>query len=148
MSLDSAFEIACRLAAYLGEVAKVVGHATREHPLMDYCAGLLVTVGRRNTEAIAAAMKPLHVPTQHQKLHRIIANSTWSDEQVLANVRALVVPSMTWRGPIKVWIIDDTSLPKRTMRVSTRAPAGPEAVRGDLKAGYAIRRHRARRTYR
>jgi SRSO17 transposase len=48
MGLDIAFEAARRLAAYLGEVAKVVGHANRQHPLMDYCAGLLVTIGRRN----------------------------------------------------------------------------------------------------
>jgi SRSO17 transposase len=113
MGLDSAFETARRLAAYLGEVAKVVGHANRLHPLMDYCAGLLVTIGRRNTEAIAAATKPSDVQTQHQKLQHVIANSTWSDEQVLAKVRELVVPSMTRRGPIGVWIIDDTSFPKQ-----------------------------------
>jgi SRSO17 transposase len=113
MGLDIAFETARRLAAYLGEVAKVVGHANRQHPLMDYCAGLLVTVGRRNTEAIAVATKPSHVRTQHQKLQHVIANSTWSDEQVLAKVCELVVPSMTRRGPIEVWIIDDTSFPKQ-----------------------------------
>jgi SRSO17 transposase len=113
MGLDSAFETARRLAAYLGEVAKVVGHANRVRPLMDYCAGLLVTVGRRNTEAIAVATKPSDVRTQHQKLQHVIANSTWSDGQVLAKVRELVVPSMTRRGPIEVWIIDDTSFPKQ-----------------------------------
>jgi DDE superfamily endonuclease len=37
----------------------------------------------------------------------------WSDEQVLTKVRELVVPAMTPREPIKAWIIDDTSFPKK-----------------------------------
>jgi SRSO17 transposase len=116
MSLDSEFETARRLAAYLSEVASVVGHADRVRPLRDYCAGLLVTVGRRNAEVMAAATKPaadVHVSTQHQKLQHVVANSTWSDGQVLAKVRELVVPAMTRRGAIEAWIIDDTSFPKQ-----------------------------------
>jgi SRSO17 transposase len=54
-----------------------------------------------------------HVSMQHQKLQHIVANSTWSDERVLAKVRELVVPAMTRRGPIEAWIIDDTSFPKQ-----------------------------------
>ena len=54
MSLDDHFETARRLAAYLDEVAKVVGHADRMRPLRAYCAGLLVTAGRRNAEVMAA----------------------------------------------------------------------------------------------
>jgi SRSO17 transposase len=38
-----------RLAAYLGELAKVIGHADRVVPLRDYCSGLLATEGRRST---------------------------------------------------------------------------------------------------
>jgi SRSO17 transposase len=113
MGLDSALETAHRLAAYLGEVAKVVGHADRVRPLMSYCGGLLVTEGRRNTEMMAVVTKPSHVSSQYQKLQHIVANSEWSDEQVLAKVRELVVPSMTQRGPIEAWIIDDTSFPKQ-----------------------------------
>src|SRR5258707_13548187 len=32
---------------------------------------------------------------------------------MLTKVRELVVPSMTGRGPIEAWIIDDTSFPKK-----------------------------------
>jgi SRSO17 transposase len=32
---------------------------------------------------------------------------------VLAKVREQVVPSMTQRGPIEAWIIDDTGFPKK-----------------------------------
>jgi SRSO17 transposase len=116
MDLDSQFETVRHLAAYLGEVTKVVGHADRVRPLRDYCAGLLVTAGRRNAEVMAVTTKPAahaHVSMQHQKLQHIVANSEWSDEQVLAKVRELVVPSMTRRNPIEAWIIDDTSFPKQ-----------------------------------
>jgi SRSO17 transposase len=116
MVLDSHFETARRLAAYLGEVASVVGHADRVGPLREYCAGLLITAGRRNAEVMAAATKPaahMHASAQHQKLLHIVANSTWSNEQVLAKVQELVVPVMTRRAPIEVWIIDDTSFPKQ-----------------------------------
>ena len=113
MGLDSAVEMMHRLAAYLGELTTVVGHAGRVQPMMAYCAGLLVTPGRRNAETMAVATKPACVPAQHQSLMHIVANSEWSDEQMLAKVRELVVPSMTRRGPIEVWIIDDTSFPKQ-----------------------------------
>jgi SRSO17 transposase len=116
MDLDSHFETAHRFAAYLDEVASVVEHADRVRPLRHYCAGLLVTTGRRNAEVMAVVTKPSadkHVSMQHQKLQHIVANSTWSDERVLAKVRELVVPAMTRRGPIEAWIIDDTSFPKQ-----------------------------------
>ena len=102
-----------RFAAYMGELAKVIGHADRVVPLRDYCSGLLATEGRRSVEPMAAATAPARVSAQHQKLLHFVANATWSDEQVLAKVRELVLPSMVQHGPIKVWIIDDTSFPKQ-----------------------------------
>jgi SRSO17 transposase len=113
MSLDGELETTHRLAAYLGELTTVAGHANRVGPLMDYCAGLLVTEGRRNTEMMAVVTKPAHVSAQHQRLMHVVAESEWSDEQMLAKVRELVVPSITRRGPIEAWIIDDTSFPKQ-----------------------------------
>ncbi len=41
MGLDGELEMMDRLAAYLGELTTVVGHAGRVRPLMAYCAGLL-----------------------------------------------------------------------------------------------------------
>src|SRR5215475_14781664 len=60
-----------------------------------------------------AVTDPGHVSAQHQKLLHFVGNSPWSDEEVLAKVRELVVPSMTRHAPIKVWIIDDTAFPKQ-----------------------------------
>src|SRR5262249_7492559 len=114
MGLDGELEMTHRLAVYLGELTTVVGHADRVRPLMDYCTGLLVTEGRRNAETMAVVTKPARVSAQHQKLMHVVANSEWSDEQMLAKVRELVVPAMTRRGPIEAWIIDDTSFPKQS----------------------------------
>ena len=102
-----------RLAAYLGELTKVIGHADRVVPLRDYCSGLLATEGRRSVEPMAAVTAPAHVSAQHQRLLHFVANATWSDEQMLAKVRELVVPSIVRHGPIEAWIIDDTSFPKQ-----------------------------------
>ncbi len=113
MGLDSGTEVADRLATYLGELTKAVGHADRAKPLRDYCSGLLGTEGRRSVEPIAVVTDPAHVQVQHQKLLHFVANSPWSDEQMLAKVREQVVPKMARRGPIEAWIIDDTSFPKQ-----------------------------------
>src|SRR5215470_2055418 len=113
MNLRTRQAIAARFKAYVGELTKVIGHADREGPLHDYCAGLLATEGRRSVEPMAAVTEPAHVSAQHQKLLHLVANSPWSDERMLAKVRELVVPSMTWHGPIEAWIIDDTSFPKK-----------------------------------
>jgi SRSO17 transposase len=113
MDGDRGMTIGDRFARYVGELTKVVGHADRAAPLRDYCSGLLATEGRRSVEPMAAVTKPAHVSAQHQKLLHFVANSEWSDEQMLAKVRDLVVPSMTRRGPVEAWIIDDTSFPKK-----------------------------------
>src|SRR3981189_1233321 len=113
MGLDSGTEVADRLATYLGELTKAVGHADRAKPLRDYCSGLLGTEGGRSVEPIAVVTDPAHVQVQHQKRLHFVANSPWSDEQMLAKVREQVVPKMTRRGPIEAWIIDDTSFPKQ-----------------------------------
>jgi len=113
MGLGSRTEIADRFATYVGELTKVIGHADREGPLSDYCCGLLATEGRRSVEPMAAVTAPARVSAQHQRLLHFVANATWSDEQMLAKVRELVMPAITQHGPIEAWIIDDTSFPKK-----------------------------------
>jgi SRSO17 transposase len=113
MGLGSRTAIAARFEAYVVELTKVIGHADRNGPLRDYCAGLLATEGRRSAEPMAVVTDPGHVSAQHQKLLHFAATSPWSDEKVLAKVREQVVPSMTQRGPIEAWIIDDTAFPKK-----------------------------------
>ena len=102
-----------RLAAYVDEMAGVIGHADRVAPLRDYCTGLLATEGRRSVEPMAAVTAPDTTSAQHQKLLHFVANAPWSDERVLAKVGEMVMPVIEGHGPIRAWIIDDTAFPKQ-----------------------------------
>src|ERR1700691_2631132 len=113
MDCTSGMATADRFAAYVGELTKVVGHADRAGPLRDYCCGLLATEGRRSVEPMAAVTAPGRVSAQHQKLLHFVANSEWSDEQMLAKVRDLVTPSWRRRGPIDCGTSQEPPLPRR-----------------------------------
>jgi SRSO17 transposase len=102
-----------RFAAYVEGLVEVIGHADRAVPLQDYCLGLLMPGERKSVEPMAAVTAPGRVPAQHQSLLHFVGNAAWSDEAVLAQVRALVLPAVARRGPIEAWIIDDTGFPKK-----------------------------------
>src|SRR3974377_1065725 len=112
MNPESTEGSAFRFAAFVGEIASVIGHVDRERPLNDYCAGVLVCEGRRSVEPMAAVTAPQEVAAQHQRLLHFVANSSWSDAAVLAKVRGLILPVIEQHGPIQAWIVDDTSFPK------------------------------------
>jgi SRSO17 transposase len=101
-----------RFASYLDELASVIGHAARIGPLRDYCTGLLLPCERKSVEPIAAVTAPERVGAQHQALLHFVAEGCWSDEAVLAKVRAMALPAIERHGPIRAWIIDDTAFPK------------------------------------
>jgi SRSO17 transposase len=101
------------LSLYVEELTSVIGHADRALPQRDYCAGLLTAEGRKSVEPMAAVTAPAQVSVQHQKLLHFVGEGKWSDESVLAKVRELVMPTIERHGPIKAWIIDDTSYPKQ-----------------------------------
>src|SRR5207244_3112996 len=113
MGLATRADGADRFAAYVEGLTSVIGHADRAVPLRDYCAGLLVTEGRKSVEPMAAATAPSTVSAQHQKLLHFIGEGMWSDERVLAKVREMVMPRLEQHGPIEAWIIDDTAFPKQ-----------------------------------
>jgi SRSO17 transposase len=101
-----------RFFAYVEELAQVLGHADRVDPFRDYCVGLMLPSERKSVEPIAALTAPDRVAAQHQSLLHFVGQSAWSDEEVLAKVRELVLPAIEQHGPIEAWIIDDTSFPK------------------------------------
>jgi SRSO17 transposase len=78
-----------RFAAFLEALVDVIGHADRASPLRHYCTGLLMPAERKSVEPIAAVTAPSRVAAQHQSLLHFIGQSAWSDEAVLAKVRAL-----------------------------------------------------------
>jgi SRSO17 transposase len=102
-----------RFAAYVEGLAGVIGHADRIAPLEAYCIGLLLPAERKSVEPMAAITAPERVSAQHQSLLHFISQGGWSDEQVLGEVREMVVPEMERHGPIEAWIIDDTGFPKQ-----------------------------------
>ena len=68
MDLATDMDGADRFAAYVGELASVIGHADRVAPLRDYCTGLLAAEGRKSVEPMAAVTAPSEVSVQHQRL--------------------------------------------------------------------------------
>jgi SRSO17 transposase len=64
-------------------------------------------------EPMAAAMAPSRASAEHQSLLHFVGQSAWSDEDMLAKVRELVVPAIEMQGRIEAWIIDDTGFVKK-----------------------------------
>jgi SRSO17 transposase len=113
MNLDGVENSEGRFARYVAGLGSVLGHAERTRPLRDYCTGLMLPGERKSVEPMAARTAPARTAAQHQSLLHFVANAAWSDEDVLAKVREIVLPSIEKNGPIEAWIIDDTSFPKQ-----------------------------------
>jgi SRSO17 transposase len=61
---------------------------------------------------MAARLQPGRVEAAHQSLHHFVAKADWSDDRVLAAVRARVLPSTERPDPIRALIVDDIRIPK------------------------------------
>lgn len=99
---------------YLDHIGSAVGRADRRAQFKSYCQGLMLPLKRKSIEPLAASIDPEHVRSVHQSLHHFVADSPWSDEAVLEEVKAWVLPRMnlTESGPV-FWITDDTGIPKQ-----------------------------------
>ena len=102
-----------RFAAYIEGLANAAGHADRHTPLKNYCTGLLLPGERKSVEPMAARLAPYNVRRMHQSLHHLVAAAPWNDEEMLAQVRREVLPTMQKHGPVVAWIVDDTGFPKQ-----------------------------------
>jgi SRSO17 transposase len=102
-----------RFAAYLDGLAQAAGHADRIIPFKNYCTGLLLEGDRKSVEPMAARLAPDNVRRTHQSLHHLVADAPWSDEEILAQARHLVLPAMRKQSPIVAWVVDDTGFPKK-----------------------------------
>ena len=113
MNLDQGGDSETRFAEYVAGLGSVIGHVERTGPLRDYCTGLMLPGERKSVEPMAARTAPARTAAQHQSLLHFVANAAWSDEDVLAKVREMVLPAIEKSGPVEAWIIDDTSFPKQ-----------------------------------
>ncbi len=102
-----------RFATYVEHLAQALSHADRVAPLKAYCTGLILPGERKSVEPMAARLEPARVQAAHQSLHHFVAKADWSDEALLALVRAEVLPEIERHGPILAWVVDDTSFPKK-----------------------------------
>src|SRR5258708_32859165 len=113
MGLHGAKDIELRFTRYVEELVSVIGHADRAGPFHDYCTGLVMPGERKSVEPMAAITAPGRPAAQHQSLLHFVGQGAWSDDDVLAKVRQMVLPQITRDEPIEAWIIDDTGLPKK-----------------------------------
>src|SRR5467141_2074829 len=113
MSLDQGGDSETRFAEYVAGLGSVIGHVERTRPLREYGTGLMLPGERKSVEPMAARTAPARTAAQHQSLLHFVANAAWSDEDVLAKVREMVLPAIQQHGPIEAWIIDDTAFPKQ-----------------------------------
>lgn len=97
----------------MGWLAQAVGHADRSVPLRNYCTGLLLDGERKSVEPMAARLAPNEVQGMHESLHHFVAQSPWSDADMLGQVRNYVLPAMQKLGPVAAWIVDETSFVKK-----------------------------------
>ena len=61
---------------------------------------------------MAAHQAPQTTRARHQSLHHFVAESAWSDEEMLLRVAQWVVPKMDFSDG-GWWIVDDTGFPKQ-----------------------------------
>ncbi|HSB49576.1 MAG TPA: IS701 family transposase [Burkholderiales bacterium] len=113
MDLRAADGVALRFHAYIEHLSEAMGHADRHAPLAEYCTGLLLPGERKSVEPMAARVAPAAVGAKHQSLHHFVAKAPWDETELLASVRAFVLPIMEKTAPVRAWIVDDTGIPKK-----------------------------------
>jgi SRSO17 transposase len=102
-----------RFAAYLADLAGVLGDARRCGAMISYCTGLLLPSERKSVETMAALTAPTRTAAQHQSLLHFVGQGDWSDDAVMERIRAYTIPHIETHGAISAWIIDDTGFPKK-----------------------------------
>ena len=62
---------------------------------------------------MAALLVPHNVRRGHQSLDHLVADSPWSDQALLAQLRGWALPLIKKKEPLAAWIVDDTGIPKK-----------------------------------
>src|SRR5262245_27454265 len=96
-----------RFAAYLADLASVLGDARRFAAMVSYCTGLLLPSERKSVEPIAALTAPTRTAAQQQSLLHFVGQGDWSDDAVMERIRAYAIPSIETHGAISAWIVDE-----------------------------------------
>jgi len=102
-----------RFSAYIGRLARALGHADRAGPLHSYCLGMLLPGERKSVEPTAARVEPDRAQAAHQSLHHFVAKADWSDEAMLTAVYEAVCPVLGQHAPICTWGIGEIGFSKK-----------------------------------
>ena len=102
-----------RFAAYLADLASVLGDARRYAAMVSYCTGLLLPSERKSVEPMAALTAPARTAAQHQSLLHFVGQGDWSDDAMMERIREHTIPRIEGHGAISAWIVDDTGFPKK-----------------------------------
>jgi len=110
---DGGGDRARRFAAYLADLASVLGDARRYAAMVSYCTGLLLPSERKSVEPMAALTAPARTAAQHQSLLHFVGQGDWSDDAMMERIREHTIPRIEGHGAISAWIVDDTGFPKK-----------------------------------
>ena len=97
---------------YMAHLCVGLGHSDRHAGLRGYCTGLMAPLKRKSVEPMASHLAPAATRSRHQSLHHFVADSGWSDDEMLLRVAQWVVPAMDFSEG-GWWIVDDTGFPKQ-----------------------------------
>lgn len=99
----------------MDRVGEALGTEERRAAFAMYAHGLMGESPRKSIEPIAARASgdERHASAAHQCLHHFVANSPWQDEPVRLAVARYAISEMERRGPVDVWIVDDTGFLKQ-----------------------------------
>ena len=97
---------------YMAHLCAGLGHSDRHAGLRGYCTGLMAPLKRKSVEPMASHLAPAATRARHQSLHHFVADSAWSDKEMLLRVAQWVVPAMDFSDG-GWWIVDDTGFPKQ-----------------------------------
>ena len=81
-------ERATRFVEYIESLAQVLGYVDRAGPLKDYCTGLLMPGQYKSVGRSRPVVAPVRVSAELESLLHVVGESAWSDESLLAKVRA------------------------------------------------------------
>ncbi len=106
-------EIYYQYQKYLEYLCEGLGHSDRNISLIDYCKGLMLPLERKSIEPIAAQNDPYNVRSKHQSLHHFVADSEWSDKDILSRAYQWGIPFLKTGEKRTYWIVDDTGYRKK-----------------------------------
>ena len=97
----------------LGVSARVLGHADRAGPLMDYCTGLLMPCERKSVEPMASIVSPVRASAAHQSLLHFVGQSGGRTKRCWRRFARLTAPAFAAQGGVEALIVDDTGFQKK-----------------------------------